>query len=82
MSMARLWRTQGGHAMAVTASTDRYPAENVSETAAPHPEEMKAILDLAIGNCRVGQGRRPHHTGELNSQAAGTSPGSYLHDQF
>jgi len=36
--------------MAVTASTDRYPAENLSETAAPHPEEMKAILDIATGN--------------------------------
>jgi hypothetical protein len=37
--------------MPVTASIDRRPeAENQSETAAPHPEEMKATLDLTIGN--------------------------------
>ena len=35
----------------VTASIDRHPeAETQSETAAPHPEEMKATFDLAIGN--------------------------------
>ena len=35
----------------VTASINRHPeAENQSETAAPHPEEMKATFDLAIGN--------------------------------
>jgi hypothetical protein len=36
--------------MPATASIDPYPAENVSETAAPHPEEMKAKFDLTIGN--------------------------------
>jgi hypothetical protein len=37
--------------MPVTTSIDRRPkAENQSEIAAPHPEEMKATFDLAIGN--------------------------------
>jgi hypothetical protein len=37
--------------MPITASINRHPeTENQSETAAPHPEEMKATLDLAIGN--------------------------------
>jgi hypothetical protein len=35
--------------MPITASTDRFPAEHVSETAAPHPEEMKATINLSIG---------------------------------
>ena len=38
--------------MPITASINRHPeAESQSETAAPHPEEMKATFDLAaIGN--------------------------------
>ena len=37
--------------MPITASINRHPeAGNQSETAAPHPEEMKATFDLAIGN--------------------------------
>ena len=37
--------------MPLTASINRHPeTENQSETAAPHPEEMKGTLDLAIGN--------------------------------
>ena len=35
--------------MPITASINRHP-EAASETAAPHPEEMKATLDLAVGN--------------------------------
>jgi hypothetical protein len=35
--------------MSITASINRHP-ETESETAAPHPEEMKATLDLAIGD--------------------------------
>jgi hypothetical protein len=35
--------------MPITASTDRFPAEHVSETAALHPEEMKATINLSIG---------------------------------
>ena len=37
--------------MPITASINRRPeSENQSETAAPHPEEMKAELDLRVGN--------------------------------
>jgi hypothetical protein len=37
--------------MPMTASINRpRESENRSETAAPHPEEMKATLDLTIGN--------------------------------
>jgi hypothetical protein len=37
--------------MPMTASINRpRESENRSETAAPHPEEMKAALDLTIGN--------------------------------
>ena len=54
--------------MPITASINRHPeAESQSETAAPHPEEMKATLDLASRQCRIGQGHRTHHTGRLGS---------------
>jgi hypothetical protein len=37
--------------MPITATINRAREfENQSETAAPHPEEMKATLDLRIGN--------------------------------
>jgi hypothetical protein len=37
--------------MPITANINRHPEiENQAETAAPHPEEMKATIDLAIGN--------------------------------
>jgi hypothetical protein len=37
--------------MPITASYNRHPeTEAHSETASPHPEEMKATLDVAIGN--------------------------------
>ena len=37
--------------MPITASINRrLESEHPSETAAPHPEELKATLDLAIGN--------------------------------
>ena len=37
--------------MPITASINRHPeAESQSATAAAHPEEMKATLDLTIGN--------------------------------
>jgi hypothetical protein len=37
--------------MPITASINRgVESERPSETAAPHPEELKAMLDLAIGN--------------------------------
>jgi hypothetical protein len=36
--------------MPITASINRHPeTENQFETAAPHPEEMKATFDLTIG---------------------------------
>jgi hypothetical protein len=50
----------------ITASINRHSeTENQSETAAPHLEEMKATLDLAIRNARLGQGIRPHHAGRV-----------------
>jgi hypothetical protein len=37
--------------MPITARINRHPeTETQSETAAPHPEEMEATFDLAIGN--------------------------------
>jgi hypothetical protein len=37
--------------MSVTANINRLSdSESQSETAAPHPEEMKATVDLTIGN--------------------------------
>jgi hypothetical protein len=37
--------------MPITASFNRrVESEHPSKTAAPHPEELKATLDLAIGN--------------------------------
>jgi hypothetical protein len=37
--------------MPITASINRHPeAESQSATAAAHPEEMKATVDLTIGN--------------------------------
>ena len=37
--------------MPITASINHHlETENQSETAAPHPEEMKATFDLTIGN--------------------------------
>ena len=37
--------------MPITANINRHPEiENQAETAAPHAEEMKATIDLAIGN--------------------------------
>jgi hypothetical protein len=37
--------------MPITASINRrVESEHPSETAAPHPEELKATLDMAIGN--------------------------------
>ena len=36
--------------MPIRATINRPNSESQSETAAPHPEEMKATVDLAIGN--------------------------------
>ena len=48
---ARLLSGDLPRGMPITASINRHPeTESQSETAAPHPEEMKATFDLAIGN--------------------------------
>ena len=44
-----IWVKQKGPRMPITAGINRHP-EAASETAAPHPEEMKATLDLTIGS--------------------------------
>jgi hypothetical protein len=37
--------------MPITANINRHPdSESQSDTAAPHPEEMKAAVDFSIGN--------------------------------
>jgi hypothetical protein len=57
--------------MPITASINRHPeTETQSETAAPHPEEMKATFDLAIGNAvSVKSWRNPfwrrHHSSAM-----------------
>jgi hypothetical protein len=52
--------------MPITASINCHPeTENQSETAAPHPEEMKATFDLTIGNAVSVKATRADNAGRL-----------------